>query len=89
MDCGGTGIYGNQVYDCRGESSGNSDSGIYANETAVGCYASSAGGVALHARSAAFCTASRVGGTAIRATIANGCYAVAGTNDIVFKYNMP
>ena len=88
-DCGGTAIYGTQVFNCRGESNGNIEYGIYANETAMGCYGSSISGIGVRARNAVFCTASRPGGTALQATIANGCYAAAGTNNITYKYNMP
>ena len=36
-----------------------------------------------------FCTGFQSGGTAIQAIIATGCIAVAGTNIITHKYNMP
>jgi len=43
----------------------------------------------LGATTASFCCGNRPSGTAIHATIATGCYAVAGTNNITHKYNMP
>jgi len=144
LDCGSTGIYGQQVSDSRGECPGSSTglyaytaqncygvsvsgyglyattalncrgysdsgyglyayttalncygysdsgTGLYAYRSAIGCYGYTATGPrALYARTAAFCTGYDNGGRAIEATVANGCYAVGGTNSIVWKYNMP
>jgi hypothetical protein len=38
---------------------------------------------------ASFCTGYRFDGLAIQAALANGCWALAGTNLITYKYNMP
>jgi hypothetical protein len=74
--------------DCYGHS-GGSFYGIYGYGTVQNCYGQSSAGTGLYAANASFCTGYRSGGTAIQATIATGCYAVAGTNIITYKYNMP
>ena len=48
IGCGGSGIYGDQVADCRGISSGGG-CGVYANATAQNCYGQSAAGYGLYA----------------------------------------
>ena len=88
VECGGYAIYGDQVSDCRGESTG-SGAGIFATYTASGCYGSSSTGAGLYAYNASFCTGDRLGGRAIQATIATGCIAYNGTNLVTYKYNMP
>ena len=85
----GTGLYAfATAIGCYGVST--SGTGLYAGRTAIGCYGESSGGPSgLYAQNAAFCTGFRPGGRAIEATIANGCWAIAGTNLITYKYNMP
>lgn len=73
-------------------SSGSSTAGGYgivATDSAMNSQGKSITGVGLKAAVAANCTGQRLGGRAIEATVANGCYAVAGTNLITYKYNMP
>lgn len=63
VDCGGYAIYGDQVTDCRGESTGNG-TGIYA-ATAQNCYGSSSSGYGVFANlNASNCHGSTVNGTA-------------------------
>ena len=85
----GTGLYAaTTAQNCYGHS--YSGSGLYAVGTAIGCNGYSASGArGLYAQNASFCSGYRVGGRAIEATVANGCYAVSGTNLITYKYNMP
>jgi len=83
----GIGLFANTAHNCYGSSS--SGTGLYALYTAIGCYGSSSSGTGLYALNAAFCTGYRSGGRAIEATIANGCWAISGTNLITYKYNMP
>jgi hypothetical protein len=87
-DGGPAGINTQTAQNCAGYSDASGD-GIDANYTAIGCYGTSHSGRGISAADAAFCTAYRLGGTAIQATVATGCYAAAGTNIIVNKYNMP
>ena len=54
IDCGGTAIFGDQVSDCRGQSSG-SGTGLYAIYTAQNCYGQSSGGNGLYATIAQNC----------------------------------
>jgi len=85
----GGGLYAETAQNCRGYSSG-SGYGLYAYYTALNCYGySSSGPAGLYARNASFCTGYRSGGRAIWANMANGCWAIAGTNSITYKYNMP
>ena len=88
VDCGGSAIYGDQVANCWGESTG-SGIGVLATATAQNCYGYSGSGTGLSATIASFCVGFQTGGTAINATVATGCYASAGTNIITYKYNMP
>ena len=85
----GTGLYAERTaIGCSGYS--GSGTGLYAYGTAIGCYGNSSSGTrGLYAQNASFCTGQRSGGRAIEATIANGCWAIAGTNLIAYKYNMP
>ncbi len=83
-----TGLSATTAQNCYGYSS--SGTGLYAYYTAIGCYGySSSGPRGLYALSANTCVGYRTGGRAIQATLANGCYALAGTNLISYKYNMP
>ncbi len=81
------GVYATTALNCSGFSSGSY--GVYASASAVGCNGTSTSGVGLYARNANTCVGYRIGGTAIQAIVANGCYAVYGTNNITHKYNMP
>jgi hypothetical protein len=82
------GINAITAQNCHGYS--DSNYGIYATANANNCYAqSTTGPAALYAANASFCTATRPGGRAIWCTIANGCFALSGTNYISYKYNMP
>jgi len=84
----GTGLYAETAQNCFGYSS--SGTGLYATYTAIGCYGSSPSGPrGLYALSANTCVGYRTGGRAIEATVANGCFAISGTNFITYKYNMP
>jgi len=101
----GIGLFANTAHNCYGSSSSSyglsaitaqncygsssSGTGLFASGTAIGCYGSSSSGTGLYALNAAFCTGYRSGGRAIEATIANGCWAISGTNLITYKYNMP
>jgi hypothetical protein len=83
----GTGLYADTALNCYGVSS--SGTGLAA-WNAQNCYGESTSGPrALLATNAAFCVGYRPGGRAIEATIANGCWAIAGTNLITYRYNMP
>ncbi|HLX68778.1 MAG TPA: hypothetical protein VKV04_04035 [Verrucomicrobiae bacterium] len=81
------GLNANNVQNCYGICAG-SDYGLYSAYTAIGCYGQSGTGIGLSAIVANNCVGSS-SGTAIQATIGIGCYAVAGTNIITNKYNMP
>jgi hypothetical protein len=84
----GDGLVADTALNCYGSSS--SGTGLYADRTAIGCYGYSSSGLrGLYAQNAAFCVGRRPSGTAIEATIANGCWAIEGTNLITYKYNMP
>jgi hypothetical protein len=83
----GTGLSATTAQNCYGSS--GSGTGLYAYN-AQNCYGYSYSGLrGLYAHNAAFCTGYHIVGTAIEATIANGCLALAGTNFIAYKYNMP
>jgi hypothetical protein len=70
-DCGGSAIYGDQVSDCRGQSSG-SGYGLYAT-TALDCYGSSSSGYGLYAITAENCNG--YGNSyGLAATTALNCY---------------
>ena len=83
----GYGLYAGIALNCNGSSI--SGTGLYAM-TAQNCYGqSNSGPRALSAQNANTCTGFCPSGRAIEATIANGCLALAGTNLITYKYNMP
>jgi len=64
--------------------------GLYAYGSAIGCYGYCAdGGIGLTAYTAAYCVGDCLGGTAISVTVGNGCVGRAGTNYVIYKYNMP
>jgi len=82
-----SGLDAGAAQNCYGEST--SGTGLFARN-AQNCYGESTSGPrALLATNAAFCVGYRPGGRAIEAYIANGCWALAGTNLITYKYNMP
>ncbi len=84
----GAGLYAETAQNCYGYSIGAT--GLYADRTAIGCYGSSPSGPrGLYALSANTCVGYRSGGRAIEAIVANGCFAISGTNFITYKYNMP
>lgn len=69
---------------------GSSQQGPGLDATSVqSSYGFSSMGTGLVARVAAHSIGYRFSGTAIRATIANGCWALQGTNSVTYKYNMP
>ncbi len=78
MDCGGAAISGDEVSDCRGQSSGGSD-GLYANATAQNCYGQSGSGEGLFATTTLNCYgASSGGGYGLSAYTAQNCYGSSG-----------
>jgi hypothetical protein len=84
----GSGLLASTALNCYGNSS--SGYGLFIYCTAQNCYGiSTSGGAGLYAVNASFCSGNRSGGTAIQATVATGCFAIAGTNSITHKYNMP
>ena len=66
IDCGGSAIVGDQVSDCRGESSG-SGTGVSAS-TAQNCYGSSDGGTGVSATTAQNCRGSSTSGNGVSAS---------------------
>jgi hypothetical protein len=78
FDCGSSAIYGGQISDCRGESSGSGD-GVVAT-TALNCYGSSGGnGYGVYASTALNCYGSSGSGTGVYAPTAQNCYGYSGT----------
>jgi hypothetical protein len=79
MDCGSSAIYGDQVSDCRGESSG-SGNGLNAT-IAQNCYGSSGGGgYGVSSTTALNCYGSSgSSGIGVYANIAQNCYASGGS----------
>jgi hypothetical protein len=71
-DCGGDGIDGDQVADCRGESTG-SGYGLFTAGSALNCYGSSVNGYGLQATTANDCYGLSVNGTGLDAVTANNC----------------
>jgi len=72
-DCGGHGIFGEQMADCRGESTG-SGTGLNA-KTAQNCYGGSISGTGLNADTALNCYGSNSGSEyGLRAITAQNCY---------------
>src|ERR1035437_719375 len=71
-DCGVTAIYGDQMADCRGESTG-SGYGLYAT-TALNCYGFSSSGYGLYASTAVNCYGYSVSDTGLSSPIALNCY---------------
>jgi hypothetical protein len=70
-DCGAYAIYGEQVADCRGQSTGSS-SGINAT-TALNCYGTSASGYGLHAGTAENCYGYSSSSYGLYASTAQNC----------------
>jgi hypothetical protein len=74
VDCGGHAIYGNQVSDSQGGSSGSSD-GVHALSTAQNCLGSSDSGFGLWAGTTALnCCGSSPNGAGLYAYAAQNCY---------------
>jgi hypothetical protein len=72
-DCGNDAIYGRQIADCRGESSGSGD-GVSAI-TAQNCYGrSSSSGTGVDAMNAQNCQGASSSGFGVHATTAHNCY---------------
>jgi hypothetical protein len=71
-DCGYHAIYGDQVTDCRGISTG-SGFGVYASATAQNCYGQSSSGTGLFAPLAIGCSGSSSSGTGLNAWNASFC----------------
>jgi hypothetical protein len=77
IDCGGNAIVGDQVSDCRGQSSG-SGTGVYST-TAQNCYGASVNGDGLDATTALNCYgATANNGYGINTTTALDCFGAAG-----------
>ncbi len=74
-DCGNTAINGDQVADCRGESSGSGD-GLFAGKTALECYGASSSGYGLRATTAQNCYGTSSSGSypGLYANTALNCY---------------
>ena len=91
LDCGGSAFFGNQVSDCRGQSTGFGF-GLYA-QTALNCYGTSSSGIGLYATTAQNCYGFGGGGGGsygVYATdIATGCsgYSSRGTGLSAFIAN--
>ena len=90
LDCGGSAFFGNQVSDCRGQSTGFGF-GLYA-QTALNCYGTSSSGIGLYATTAQNCYGFGGGGGSygVYATdIATGCsgYSSRGTGLSAFIAN--
>ena len=77
IDCGSTAIAGEQVSDCRGQSTGNG-TGVSAT-TAQNCYGYSSSGIGVYATTAQNCSGSSSSGTGVYATAtAQNCYGDTG-----------
>jgi hypothetical protein len=86
IDCGAYAIYGDQVSDCRGESTG-SQSGVSAI-TAQSCYGSSSSGYGVYATTAQNCYGSSSSGYGVYAArTAIGCYGVSSTGVGLYALN--
>jgi hypothetical protein len=85
-DCGGDAIYGDQVADCRGQSTGSS-SGLTAT-MAQNCYGSSSSGTGLQAYTAYNCVGQSSGsGSGVYADyVAIGCYGTSGSGSGVYGF---
>ncbi len=75
-DCGSTAIRGDQVSDCRGESSGNGNGDGVSATTALNCYgSSSSSGTGVYAQTANNCYGHNTGnGYGVSALTAQNCY---------------
>jgi hypothetical protein len=78
MDCGSIAILGEQVSDCRGESTG-SDSAIVGT-TVMNCYGVSTDGPGVNAKSAQNCYGTSVTDFGLTALTALNCYGVSSNN---------
>jgi hypothetical protein len=85
-DCGGNAITGDQVTDCRGESTSGSGYGLYANN-AQNCGGTSNSNHGLSASIAQNCYGFSSSGIGLYALVGNSC---GGSSlSITWKYNMP
>jgi hypothetical protein len=78
MDCGSTAVYGVNVSDCRGESTGV-DPGIIGS-TVQNCYSSSSSGVGISATTAQNCYGFSSSGIGLSAFTALNCYGTSSSN---------
>ena len=84
----GNGIVATTVNNCYGNSVGLGN-GILAS-TANNCYGQSVNGIWIWATGLAnACQGQCTSGVAIKAYVANACVILAGTTNIVHKFNMP
>ena len=84
-DCGGA-IYGDQVTDCRGMSTG-SGYGVYASATAQNCYGSTTSSMGVYAITAQNCYGSSSSGYGIFAGTAQNCYGSSGSSYGIYADN--
>ena len=73
IDCGGSGISGDQISDCRGQCSGSGD-GVYATAIAQNSYGLSSSGRGLYAIVAQNCYGLSSSGNGLNTTNAVNCY---------------
>jgi hypothetical protein len=85
--CGSTAIWGQQVADCYGYSTGGAD-GID-SATAQNCTGRSNSGIGIWSTVAIGCVCYSGSGIGLKATSATSCIITSGTANIVNKYNMP
>jgi hypothetical protein len=86
-DCGGSAIYGYQMADCRGESTG-SGYGLYAT-TALNCYGSSSSFYGLYASiTAQNCYGYSSSGTGLYAFLVNNCYGQSSSSYGIYAYDI-
>ena len=76
VDCGNYAMIGDQVSDCRGQSTG-SGYGLYASATALNCYGTSSSGYGLYATTAQNCYGTSSSGTGLNALTAQNCYGTS------------
>ncbi len=86
MDCGYYAITGDQVSDCRGESTG-SGSGVYASSTAQNCYGTSSTGTGVYATTTQNCYGQSSSNYRLYAyRTATGCYGYSITGTGLFAF---
>lgn len=73
-DCGGNAIYGDEVSNCHGQSSGTGD-GVYASGSAEACYGNSSSGSGIYSVGSAHnCYGNSSGNYGVSAAAAQNCY---------------